>query len=296
MALTYWEKRLRTQRRLLDDELAKDYRRLIKHYNQMASEVEKDIALFYQRYGENNILEFSQLRKSMPKTDLELMYRDFETFALRNPQYAHLKPTREAIYKLDRLGFIRTRIDYHMANLGASEEGIFLDGLKKVSTTSWKTVMNSSQVNIGGLSDARADYIATNKWFENRNFSQRLWTNKKTFSTFLKNDLKDALIRGDDFKSVVKVLQDRTGIGFRQAKRLIDTETTFVSSKTNALAFQDAGFEFYTYDAVNDELTSDVCLALDGTTHAFKNYKPGLNAPPMHPHCRSNILPGKKAK
>ena len=50
-----------------------------------------------------------------------------------------------------------------------------------------------------------------------------------------------------------------------------------------------AGLDEYKFIAVLDSRTTPRCQALDGTLHLLEEYSPGINAPPMHPRCRSTI-------
>ncbi|COT72476.1 phage protein [Streptococcus pneumoniae] len=47
----------------------------------------------------------------------------------------------------------------------------------------------------------------------------------------------------------------------------------------------------YTYVAKLDNKTSDTCRGMDGKTFKVKDMTPGVNAPPMHAHCRSTTMP-----
>ncbi|MDK3993290.1 minor capsid protein, partial [Staphylococcus pseudintermedius] len=50
----------------------------------------------------------------------------------------------------------------------------------------------------------------------------------------------------------------------------------------------DAEYEFV---AKRDEKTSKICRHYDMKVFKVKDMVPGVNAPPMHPHCRSTTVP-----
>lgn len=48
-------------------------------------------------------------------------------------------------------------------------------------------------------------------------------------------------------------------------------------------------YKEFTFEAVIDERTSDICRSMNGKTFPIEMYEPGVNVPPLHPNCRSII-------
>ncbi|SUM46472.1 phage minor head protein [Staphylococcus intermedius NCTC 11048] len=76
-------------------------------------------------------------------------------------------------------------------------------------------------------------------------------------------------------------------------KRLLITEAARVQTETQKIHYletigNDAEYEFV---AKRDEKASKVCRHHDKKVYKVKNMVPGINAPPMHPHCRSTTIP-----
>ncbi len=76
-------------------------------------------------------------------------------------------------------------------------------------------------------------------------------------------------------------------------KRLLITEAARVQTEAQKLHYleilgDDAEYEFV---AKRDEKTSKICRHYDKKVFKVKDMVPGVNAPPMHPHCRSTTVP-----
>ncbi len=76
-------------------------------------------------------------------------------------------------------------------------------------------------------------------------------------------------------------------------KRLLITEAARVQTEAQKLHYletigKDAEYEFV---AKRDEKTSKICRHYDKKLFKVKDMVPGVNAPPMHPHCRSTTVP-----
>lgn len=76
-----------------------------------------------------------------------------------------------------------------------------------------------------------------------------------------------------------------------QAKRLVRTEITAVSSEGEKQTYKDLNVERYKYLATLDERSCDICGGLDGQVFDVKDASEGENYPPMHPNCRCTTVP-----
>lgn len=86
------------------------------------------------------------------------------------------------------------------------------------------------------------------------------------------------------------MLSHRYLIGYNDARRLIRTETNYVSNQAELESYRSAGVKEYTFTAVLDKRTSEICRELDGKRFPVDRAKVGVNLPPMHPYCRSTTI------
>jgi len=115
----YWELRSKD---LFDSQEKKNNKfekKLRKEYQRIGESINKDIASYYTQYGKDDIIEYRKMVLRLSKAERDLLYKDYDSFALRNPQYKKLMPVRESIYKLNRLEGMELSIRKHMVELGA---------------------------------------------------------------------------------------------------------------------------------------------------------------------------------
>ena len=74
---------------------------------------------------------------------------------------------------------------------------------------------------------------------------------------------------------------------------MLVTESARVQAESQKLTYlKDLGEDGeYKYVAKIDKKTSKICHTLNGKVFKVKDMVPGINAPPMHPWCRSTTVP-----
>ena len=117
--MSYWEERLQDYKKWAEkneDELMK---RLVKIYQKEAKKLEKQIAAYYAKYGKDNVLEYRNMMQKLSDDEVTLLIEKMDEFALKYPQYAHLMPIRESIYKLNRLEGLQYYVKIQQSEIGA---------------------------------------------------------------------------------------------------------------------------------------------------------------------------------
>lgn len=291
--LSYWEKRMEQLYNAQDKKNNALDKKLRKEYHRLEESIKKDIASYYQKYGTDNVIQYRQLVLSLSQSERDLLYKDMETFAKRYPQYAGLMPIRESIYKLNRLEGLQLSIRMKMVELGAFEQEGFEKLLMKAYERGYLSTMKGldNAPSFFSVNDIFLQQTLNQKWIDGGNFSSRIWTNKEKLINTLNSEIRDAIIRGDDYKQMSKIIQNRLGVGANDAYRLVVTESAFVMNQANKQAFMDAGIERYEITAVLDHRTSPICKHLNGQQFNFKDAKVGVNYPPFHPFCRTTVVP-----
>lgn len=291
--LTYWEKRMEQLFKSQDKKDAKYDKSMRKEYLRVEEQIKKEIASYYANYGKDGVIEYRKLVQSLSQKERDLLYQNYEEFARRNPKYVHLMPIRESIYQLNRLEGLQLSVRMRMVELGAFEE----EGFQKLLEEAYENGYLSS---MKGLQNAPTFFTVngtamqltlSEKWINNGNFSDRIWGNKERLINLLNTEIRDAIIRGDDYKKMSRLLEHRMGVGAYDSRRLIVTESAFVLNQSNKQAFMDAGILRYEITAVLDSKTSPTCRELNGEIFEFKAAKVGVNYPPFHAFCRTTVVP-----
>src|SRR5690625_1713493 len=118
----YWIKR---QSQWLDNQDKMDAavtNRLTKEYQRTAKELEKEIASYFKRYGQDDVIEFRTMLQDLSDSDRDMLFQDMEVFAMKYPEYAHLMPVRESVYRLNRLQGLHYSTQLKLLELGAIEQ------------------------------------------------------------------------------------------------------------------------------------------------------------------------------
>ncbi|MDT2191086.1 hypothetical protein [Paenibacillus larvae] len=92
----YWEKRQIALWKQVEKKEKRTLEKLVKDYIRMGKQLEKEIAYYYQRYGLDNVLEYRKMVQSLSNSEREMLFRNFDKFAVNHPEYAYLQPIRRA--------------------------------------------------------------------------------------------------------------------------------------------------------------------------------------------------------
>lgn len=139
------------------------------------------------------------------------------------------------------------------------------------------------------ISQKQISQILSMNW-SGKHYSQRIWKNTQELSETLKQELLVSLLTGRTDRETSEVIMNRCGAGAMQARRLVRTESCFLSGELNARSYEECGIDKYRYLATLDLRTSKICRELDGKIFSMKDRKAGKNYPPMHPWCRSTTI------
>lgn len=292
--MTYWEERAKEiikEETLSDKEMSDEIERIV---NEMIDDIEKEIAKFYARYATSEGISMSEARKKVDAFDAVKFAnqakqyvdtRDFSDVANKELRAYNTKMyvSREKLLKA-QIGLLVTytyaKLESQMHNYMESayyralkqQAGILGDALQVAST------------------DVKAIVLAP---FQNSNWSRRLWRDMKRTRIQVQRAVTHVIVRGRHPYEFVKELRKESGNSTYEIRRLLITETARVqtiATKQHMLENQGPDAE-YKYVAKLDGKTTKTCRGLNGKVFKVKDMKPGLNAPPMHPFCRSSVVP-----
>lgn len=283
---TYWQGRQEQLHRAMERDEETMNRDLARFYEKQQRELDRQIAEYYAEYGEGNVIEYRQLMETLPEADRRMLIERADDFAEKYPEYAHLLPTRESIYKLNRLEGLQYSIAIQQIECGAKEESVIGPHLKKWASENYAAALGIAGGPFAIINPNIAEIVTSQKWVDGMNFSDRIWANKEKMTRYMQDDFAAGIARGDSYDSMIRDLRKRFDTEIYEAKRLIWTEGTFVTEEASARAFVQAGFEEYLFWTNHDEKTCSRCVPLDGTTWPFDERQPGVNFPPIHPNCR----------
>lgn len=288
----YWEARQKQLLEALERDEEKLLRKLNAYYKRKMVDLEKEVSHFMDMFGEENIVQYNELLRTLDDEYRTMLIRHMEEFFDAYPELAHLAPIRENIYKLNRLEGLQKSILLQQMEMGIEENKILEAHLAKVYEKGSKSVLEFLGLGdtLSGFNQELLRRTINANWTGQGNYSQNIWKNREKLASYIAEDLRTAFARGDNSKTILKHMREKfPDAATRYIKRIIRTEGTYVFNEAQAQGWQDVGFEEYIYSAVLDNRTSDICENLNGMTFKWEERKAGLNFPPMHPNCRSSF-------
>ncbi|MEG2531355.1 MAG: minor capsid protein, partial [Raoultibacter sp.] len=124
-----------------------------------------------------------------------------------------------------------------------------------------------------------------------KSYSERVWSNTARLAATLEEKITAAFLSGKSNFALEREITEQFGCSFREAERLIRTETSYVCNEAAVQSYLDSGLEAFEFLCTEDTLTCKLCGAQDGEITPLARRKIGKNAPPMHPWCRCTVLP-----
>lgn len=284
----YWSERQKQLYAGLEKDEAALKRRLITYYSEESASLDKDIAAYYQKYGENGVIKYRTLKESLSNEERQLLMRNCDEYAKKYPQYADLLPIRKSIYKLDRLEGLQYSIMLHQYNIGAITQAELDEHLRRQALKG----VNAAQEALGfgkNFYAENADVInlfVGVPWANGKDFSQTIWDNADKLINYLKYDFASGIARGDSYQKLTAALQNRfLTVNKNDAYRLVYTEGTYVMAESTMQPFKE-DFEQYKASTAADGKVCSKCADISHQVFYIKDRTPGVNFPPLHPWCR----------
>ena len=289
--MSYWTDRQEQLKRTAEKDEAALKKRLEKFYDAEFKRLDKEIAAYYQQYGEDNVIAYRRLLQSLSEEERTLLMERMGDFAEKYPQYADLMSVRESIYRLDRLQGLQYSVYMTQAEIAGYTDEQMKPYLTKLSQKGLNYGMetlgfgkNFYSIN----SDVVKQFVDT-PWCNGENFSTRIWNDTQKLAQYLSTDIAQGFARGDSYDRLVRNLQQRfSRVNRRDAYRLIYTEGTYVMAESSMQPFTE-DFEQYRISTARDGLVCPICRGISDKVFKISERQPGTNFPPFHPWCRCSF-------
>lgn len=297
--IKYWE--MREARNMYKDmQLAEDCaKELSVIYSKAAIYTAKQIEGIFNRFASKHHLTRDEAINLLSEADS----RNFEKLleAYKNKTGAQ---KREALAELEapayknrmkRLDDINKSIN-KLINAVASKERDEIDKtMRKVYESSYHHAvyeaarMSGLDLQTAPIDEGALETILKKKW-SGQNYSERVWNNTQKVADALKEELMIGALTGKTEKEMTDSINEQFLSGRNKARRLVRTESSYIHNEAHFQAYKDYGIEEYRFVATLDLRTSQICRERDGSVYRVNDKKIGVNAPPMHPWCRSTTI------
>lgn len=183
---------------------------------------------------------------------------------------------------------------YRIQRKEALAKAIEIEKLKQVDTQlnlggkHLKNVYSSVLNDLGGakVSKKYLDEVLNHEW-AGSNFSKRVWHNQDVLAKSLESNLLQSFASGKSNKQIADELEYHTNLGRYAANRLIRTETSYMVNSADLESSKQRGIKAKKFQANLDKRTSKICREHNQKVILIDDIKIGVNAPPLHPFCRS---------
>lgn len=293
---TYWIERMLDRdlaARQSEDEII---RQINSKYNAAFREIQRDLNDFYVRYANNNGLTLQQVQQQLSPIEM----RDYRVMMQELERLHRLYPNPEVLQEMQILSnrayitrqmALLDSINIKLIETAADVQVTMYDYLSGIYRREYASALEGLGSSAGAVIPTRAIREVIEYPYAGAMFSDRIWRNKNQLLNYINDDLVKGIIKGSSIQNMSRDLMTRCNTLYYQAERLVRTETNYVMTQGHLNGYKDAGIEQYQFMAFIDGRTSPQCRDLNDITFEVREGQAGTNLPPMHPNCRSTIIP-----
>ena len=245
-----------------------------------------------QKYWEDRaILKDKLLEKDINKLEKKLLklFKDTRKEVLNELKiiYADIEATEYTKYQIDSL---LISINNALDNLYSNNEKEVNEGLIDVYKEMDKQASIDLNNSFNTVNENLVRETLKTNW-SGLSFSERIWEHRRSLAFTIKSELNKGFIRGESLQDISKIISDKFDTSFSNAMRLVRTESCWVMNEATVNNYKENDIKEYEFMAFLDKKTSKECKRLDGKKFSIEEYQAGVNLPPLHPNCRSCVIP-----
>lgn len=302
--MNYWQKRNALDLIMQERKELQFEKDLLKVYQEAKATIEEQLRVFYTLYAGEKKLTYAEAVKKLSADELNSFKKALTNYKRTLSNYSNrtteslMKSIEKDLNKVNvtRLEAMQKQITYEIENLKAYQEDRTTKLLRNGYEDNYYRTMFNTQQRAGYAAsftvlNTKAINRAVNAKFDGVTFSDRIWQEKDKLVLNLNNVLAQNIARGTGLNGIVDSIIKLTNATYYNASRLARSELNRVCGLANYDAYQESDLvEEYEFVAVLDNRTSEICADMDGKRFPKSEYVPGVNAPPMHPNCRSTTV------
>ena len=293
---SYWLKRseeLDKVAKMTEKEVMK---KLSALYRDAFRSIEKEVNDFMMKYAVDHKLDYATVTQMLTPIDLaEYNQKIEELYAMyrdTGSEYIKIEIDRlNARAKITRLQALQDAINVELTKVTHEYQMTLEDTLIGLFTEQYKEVSELLGI-MAPVINREAIKTIIEYPYAGKMFSDRIWDNKDALVKHIKQNLTAGIIRGDSIQKMSRQLKKDLNVLYYQAERLVRTETNYAMNQGHLKGYADSGVvEKYEFLAAIDSRTSKLCKNQNGKVYKLSDAVVGVNFPPLHPHCRSTVIP-----
>lgn len=278
--------------------------KMFREYETAAKAIRREIDSFYSKYAGKHGLSYDQAVRLLTRKEFQ------EWKATLGDYVATIEATTDPSVK----ALLTAQLDALSANSSISRLEALQGQIDLILNDLWKRGVEQMKEELGegfvegyykknydlqsragfyneiAKIDAAAVEDAVSYPWSGAMFSDRLWQSKQALVFNTREIITQGLIQGKSVSTMASALSAKMGQSYKNAERLIRTETAHIHSEADRKAYKEAGVAEYEYMAAVNERTCDACGALDGRHFKVDEAETGVNYPPIHPNCRCTTV------
>ncbi len=274
----------------------------VKEQYELANErIQKEINKFYEDFAINNQIGLAEAKRILNSNELKEFKTTLKQYQKMIENDINGELTEKILnisikQRITRLQALQDKIDIILSQLENNNE-------IEIDNTFHEALENAYYQNIYGienyngihtdftlLNTKTADDILKYNW-SGVTYSDRIWRNQIELRQKLKDGLNKNFIQGNSIAQVAAEISKALDTDYKNAVRLMRTEVNYINNKASIEAYKEKEIKQYEFVAVLDLKTSEICANMDGEIINIDDLVVGVNCPPLHPNCRSTVIP-----
>ncbi len=301
----YWKKRFEQLEQAQHQIGNQCFADIEKQYRKAQKQIEGQISMWYQRFISNNgSISLQEAKRMLSDRELDELKWDVREYIRHGEENAvsgewmQQLENASARYHISRLEALKLHTQQSLETLFGKQLSSIDHAMRESYISGYYHTAFEIQKGVGvGWDFATLDEKAIAKvickpWAaDGKNFSERVWGNRKKLVRELETTLTQNIILGQDPQKAIDAIAKELERSKNVTGRLVMTEEAFFSSAAQRDCFQDLDVEQYEILATLDSHTSEICRNMDGKVFKASEWEIGQTAPPFHVWCRSTTIP-----
>ena len=298
----YWKKRQEEKLSsiLNDAQVASEY--VSDIYSKASLYTQSKINGIFEKYRDGHGLSNADAKEMLDSLISDRDYNQIKRILENNPKTKQRKELLKKLdtppyqYRIKRLENMQSQLDKLMNEVYKVEKDVSTDCyINSAFNAYYRNVYNLQKgmkvaYQFDMLDPELIDSMLKSRW-SGKNYSNRIWDNTNALAESLKDEMLMGVLTNKTEKEMADTIMNKFAVGAYQARRLIQTESAAMTAFADQQAFKDAGIEKEMFIAVHDSRTSQICHHHDRSIVEIAKAKVGVNVPPLHPNCRSHMIP-----
>lgn len=298
---SYWAKRAEEREafwyKKCHDTIEKE---LAQYYSDSLDHIQDSIAALYGRFAKDNKLSVTDAQKLITGSEYRKWRMSIESYIKKIKQThdagllkeLNTLAMRSRISRLDKLyGETVEELDKLGRNVSKSMASFLSDAYKDNYYHGLYDIAKAGKLinAVAKVDDKALEDVLRTRW-SGKNYSERIWKNEQLLGQTLKQEMFNAVHRGESIQKISTRIAKKMDTGIYNARRLVRTELNYVDNNAAFSSIIDSGMKYFRFIATLDKRTSSICRSHDGKVYSIDDANTGSNIPPLHPNCRSTIV------